>query len=94
MILKNIRKRLHVLQYNRADRKNWEAKMNAPLTCRIISCGESVMAEHDEMQVRKIEREEGHAEGVLEKAKEVFENLIAAGMSKEQAVSISGYKPA
>ena len=38
-------------------------------------------------------RAEGRAEGVLEKAKTVYENCIARGLSKEDAVAISEYDP-
>ena len=41
----------------------------------------------------KVAREEGRKEGIADKAKEVFENLVAGGMSVSQASQYTGYKP-
>ena len=51
--------------------------------------------EAETMQLFREEgREEGRAEGMLEKAKQVYRNCLARGMSEEDAMAISGLKDA
>ena len=45
-------------------------------------------------EIREEGRQEGRQEGIMEKAKEVFEALLAKGMPPSEAMQISGYRPA
>lgn len=52
------------------------------------------ITEYNEAETMQMFKEEGKAEGILEKAEQVYKNCISRGMSEEDALSISGLESA